>query len=185
MPRATATTKQIIRRQRALLRGLGRELFQSETSAAWHCRREAERLGQVPPAWALTALADHAERVLDELPALAVTHGLPRSGLGQAAGRLFSAVRQVVVDRLVEPERSYRGTLLGIRHGIDVVSMTGHVAGCLNDDSLADWCKRWLDVRMPLARRVEDELPWFARHPLSAAQTVRGHLPEPRRPRAT
>jgi hypothetical protein len=154
-----------------LLKTLGHELFQTETSAAWHCRREAKRLAASPPAWALSAVADHAEGVLRELPALAERHGMPISVGGHLVGRAFSALRQTFADRVIDQERSYRGTLLGIRHGIDVVRLLEHVAVVLNDAELANWCEGWLDARVELTARVEDGLAWFARHPVEAIRS--------------
>jgi hypothetical protein len=154
-----------------LLRTLGRELFQTETSAAWHCRREARRLAARPPAWALLAVADHADEALRDLPALAQRHGMPVSVGGHVVGRLFSAVRQTFADRLIDGERSYRGTLLGIRHGIDCVRLLEHVAIVLNDSELANWCEGWLDRRVDLTVRVEEGLAWFARHPREATRS--------------
>jgi len=100
-----------VRHERKLLRSLGHELWQTETSAAWHCRREARRLGEHPPAAPLLAVAHHADAVLKELPLLSEMHGLPVSGVGHAVGRLFSITRQVLLDRVLDAERSYRGTL--------------------------------------------------------------------------
>jgi hypothetical protein len=151
-----------------LLRTLGRELFQTETSAVWHGRREARRLGAVPPAWALAGVADHAEGVLRQLPGLAKQHDMPASGGGHLTGRLFSAARHLVADRFIDTERSYRGTLLGMRHGIDLVHMLRHVAKQLGDRALVDWCRGWIDVRSDLVARVEEELAWFAKHPDAA-----------------
>src|SRR5690606_2934866 len=106
-----------------LLRNLTRELFQTETSAAWHCQRAAERLEGTPPAEALRALAAHAERVRSVLPELAGSESLPVSKLGVAVGAFFSQTRDKVLDRVIQVERSYRGTLLGVRHGVDLVRM--------------------------------------------------------------
>src|SRR4051794_144417 len=85
-----------------LLRTLGRELFQTEASASWHCRREARRLASSPPAWALLAVADHADGVLRALPELAERHELPVSAGGHLVGRAFSAIRQSFADRLID-----------------------------------------------------------------------------------
>ncbi len=170
----TTTNDANVRRLRTLLRSLGHELFQTETSAVRHCRREAARLGGVPPGWALVAVADHADGVLRDLPALAERHGMPLGAGAHLTGRMFSALRHFVLDRVIDEERSYRGTLLGIRHGVDVVHMLSHVAMRLEDDALAVWCEGWLDVRRELASRVEDGLAWFADHPVEA--TASAHL---------
>jgi hypothetical protein len=154
-----------------LLRTLGRELFQTETSAAWHCRREARRLASSPPAWALSAVADHADVALRALPALAERHDLAISAGGHLVGRAFSAIRQAFADRIIDGEQCYRGTLLGIRHGIDCVRLLEHVAMVLNDADLANWCEGWLDTRVELTARVEEGLAWFARHPVEATRS--------------
>ena len=57
------------------------ELFQTERSAYRHPIREAKRLGDVPPAIALRAVAAHANEVLDELPKLARARGLAVAGV--------------------------------------------------------------------------------------------------------
>ena len=175
----TKTDRRIARRRRQMLRTLGRELFQTETSAAWHCRREARRLGMVPPALALESVADHAEGTLRELPELARRHDMPISSGGHLTGRLFSAVRQVIVDRFIEAERSYRGTLLGIRHGVDLVRLIQHVAVAQQDQGLARWCAGWLSVRTALSGRIEDELAWFARNPIAATAGARSLVERP------
>jgi hypothetical protein len=158
-------------REYKLLSSLARELFQTEQSAATHCRREAHRLGSCPPAWALLAVAEHATEVLDALPAVAERHGMPVSAGGRIVGKVFSAVRHLFADRVIEAERSYRGTLLGIRHGVDVMRLLEHVAMVLNDAELANWCEDWLDTRNDLVARVEEGLAWFARHPEEATRS--------------
>lgn len=151
-----------------LLETLFHELFQTETSAKWHPQREARRLGEVPPARALRAVSEHATVVLQELPELARKYDLPVSGLGKTAGFLLSTMRQWVLDRLIEPERSYRGTLGGMRHGVDLVELISQVAQAQNRRELAQWCARWLSERRPLVEAVAAELAWFAQSPESA-----------------
>src|ERR1051325_7476742 len=63
---------------------LTRELFQTEKSAKTHPVVEADRLGDVPPAQALRAVAAHAERAFADLPTLAHIHDLPDSDGGTA-----------------------------------------------------------------------------------------------------
>ena len=115
---------------RAYLHSLARELFQTETSAARHCRREAERLGDTGPARALLAVADHADAVLKELPAIAERNDMPVSKGGRMTGALFSQLRDKMFDMLIDSDRSYRGTLLGCRHGLDVVRTLQQLARC-------------------------------------------------------
>jgi hypothetical protein len=163
----------------ALLRVLMREFFQTETSAVQHCRREALRYGDAPPAAALRAVADDASQVLRKLPALAETAGLPVSKLGVLTGALFSEVRDKVLDRLVQAERSYRGTLLGVRHGVDLVYSLRHVAETMGNEPVFDFCEGWLTRRIVLMDRVEEELVWLARHPEKALHSSKPSVPWP------
>ena len=160
----------------ALLRSLMREFFQTETSAVQHCRREALRYGDAPPAAALLAVAEDAGQVLRKLPALAESTGLPVSRLGALTGAFFSEMRERVFDRLLPSERSYRGTLLGIRHGIDLVTSLRYVAESLGNESLFDFCEGWLTRRTILMNHVEEELAWFARHPQRALVAARASV---------
>jgi hypothetical protein len=153
-----------------LLRNLTRELFQTETSAAWHCRREAERLTGAPAAETLRAIAEHADQVLSALPDLAEREDLPVSKLGSAVGVFFSQTRDKVLDRMIQAERSYRGTLLGARHGVDLVRMIRHVAEQSEHARLKNFCDEWLTTRPKLVERLEENLAWFAERPERAMQ---------------
>lgn len=153
-----------------LLPSLVTELFQTERSAYRHPIREATRLGDVPPAIALRAVAAHANEVLDELPRLARARGIAVAGVGAMIGETFSDVRHFFADRLVDRERSYRGTLLGMRHGIDLVRLLRAAAEDEADAELVTWCERWLRVRERLVAGVERELDWFGHHQTFAAR---------------
>src|SRR5690349_19091209 len=152
-------------RSRDLLERLFHELFQTETSAARHPRREARRLGATPPAHALLCVAHHAQRVLSELPALARETGLPDSKAGRRIGRWLSRFRAMLLDRLIDTEKSYRGTLLGLRHGLDLVHLLREVADREGLDVLVEWCDDWSIARAPLVEQVATELAWFADEP--------------------
>jgi hypothetical protein len=162
------TSAVTVERSRQLLQNLFHELFQTEQSAALHPQREARRLGTVPPADALRQVAEHARRVLDELPELAERRKLPVSRIGQLVGLMFSNARHWFADRLIEPERSYRGTLLGMRHGVDLVTLIRDSALVEGDAELAEWCTRWLVEREPLIEAVAAQLQWFAETPEAA-----------------
>ena len=54
---------------RRLRMKLGRELVQAEHDAVIHPRREASRLGDVPPAQAFLAISEHAGRMRPRLEA--------------------------------------------------------------------------------------------------------------------
>ncbi len=156
-----------------LLRSLTREFFQTETSAVKHCRREAERLGEARPAQPLREIAQQAEGFLRELPELTRRHGLPVSAGGVAVGALFSEGRDKLFDRLIRSERSYRGTMLGVRHGVDMVQVFAHATRMAGLTELTSFCERWLDARRPLVLRLEEELEWFAREPEKAMRIAR------------
>jgi hypothetical protein len=141
------------------------EIFQTERSAQLHCAREAQRLGDSAPARALRACAQHAGAVEVELVAIARKHKLPEGGLGSMVGRVLSRARDLVIDRLIDEERSYRGTLLGLRHGLDVVRMMQHVADASGQVEIAGFCTRWLAEREPLVEEVARAMTWFALHP--------------------
>ena len=151
-----------------LLRSLFEELCQSEQSAESHGTREARRLGDSAPAHALQALVAHASRMNRELPALAEREKLPRGRLGRLIGRAFSLARQILGDRLIDEERSYRGTLLGFHHGLDTARMLRHVADACGKVEIAGFVTRWLEEREPLVRKAEQAMSWFAHHPAAA-----------------
>ena len=70
-------------------------------------------------------------------------------------------------------EKSYRGTLIGMRHGIDLVELTGAVAREHGDIEFADWCDQWLERRRPLVEAAARELAWFAANPERATDPAR------------
>jgi hypothetical protein len=109
-------------------------------------------------------VAAHADAALLELTELARMHGLPRSTLGSLLGALFSEARERIVDHLIDAERSYRGTLLGMRHGLDVMRMFGTCATLAQYDGLSAWAEGWLSLRTPLVDEAERQLAWFALH---------------------
>jgi hypothetical protein len=166
-------TDQTPERLRSLCKSLWRELFQTEMSAVQHCRREAERHAGATPGLAMLDVARHASMVLEQLPVLAVQHELPVSTGGLAMGAIFSELRQRVGDHFVDAERSYRGTLLGMRHGADVVRMLRHVAQEAGAPGLVTFCDTWLSVRLPLIGQAEDQLSWFAGHAERATELAR------------
>jgi glycine/D-amino acid oxidase-like deaminating enzyme/nitrite reductase/ring-hydroxylating ferredoxin subunit len=160
--------------EQKLLRHLSHELWQTEVSASQHCRREAERLGDTPPARALLAAAEHADSVLDELPRVTQGRPLAKSGIGMAIGKVFSEVRDTIADKLLTSERSYRGTLLGLRHGLDLVHLLHNAAKRAQDEALVAFLDSWLRKREPLVEEVVAQLGWFAELPERALKPARG-----------
>jgi hypothetical protein len=159
-----------------LLKTLTREFFQAEASAAQHCRREASRLGSVPPARALLAVATQAEQVLEALPKLARQHGLPIGAKDSALAALFSQARDKLGDFLFDSERSYRGTLLNCRHGIDLARLMRHTTNETADVALAEYLDEWIASRVVLVENLEEELAWFAKNPHEAQKNARAHM---------
>lgn len=160
--------------QQQLLRHLSHELWQTEVSASQHCRREAERLGDTPPARALLAAAEHADTVLAELEKTTQGRPLAQSGVGMALGKMFSEVRDTIADKLLTSERSYRGTLLGMHHGVDLVLLMQKSAERANDEQLKQFLARWLERRRPLLEEAIAQLAWFADQPERALKSARG-----------
>lgn len=161
--------------EHAWLATLVRELFQTENSARLHPVIEAERLGEVPPARVLRAVAEHAAEALDELPALVASQGLPVSEAGKRMGAALSSLRDHFIDLLVNMEKSYRGTLIGMRHGVDLVELVQYTAREQGDNRLADWCEVWLARRRPLVEAAARELAWFAANPVLAREPVKAN----------
>lgn len=157
---------------------LCRELVQSERSARTHPVREARRLGKVPPAAALRAIAGHAELLRPRFEALQQRDRIDGLGLASAIGKLFSALRHAVLDRTTDAERSFRATLLGLRHGADTARLLREVARRAGDIYLFAFCDELLAHRLPLIAKAEASLTWFAEQPSRALQSgLRAALP--------
>lgn len=147
------------------------EMMQTEASAERHCRKEAERL-EGAPSDAMRAIAVHAAQTLGALESLAHARGRHLARQGSSVGRLFSTIRSLVMDRLVTRQTSYRGTLLGTRHGTDLFSLAAESAEAEGDSELSTFCIDWLRVRRPLVHRAGGQLQWFAHHPRVALEHV-------------
>jgi Rieske Fe-S protein len=155
-----------------LIEHLSHELWQTETSASQHCRREAERLGDTPPARALLMAAAHADEVLQKLPSLQGLLAPPPAGM--AMGKLFSVIRDSIGDRVLRRERSYRATMIGLRHGVDLVQLMLDVALQTGRAELISFFEGWLSKRTPLIEAVARELRWFAERPAVALEVAKG-----------
>jgi hypothetical protein len=168
-------------RESDLLPRLFVELFQTEESAREHPRVEAERLGDAPPARALRAVAAHAGRVLPELERLAAAEGLGTSSLGAWIGTSFSAFRKRISDRILDREKSYRGTLIGLHHGIDAVRLLRSAARTAGRGPVEAFCEAWLAERVLLVTECERQLDWFGAHPELALGPAKRRLRDGRR----
>jgi hypothetical protein len=159
--------------KRTLMQTLFAEVGQTERSAIRHPRVEARRLGECPPAAALLAVAGHAERVKPSLDSLARERGATRAAVGTAVGSFFSIGRNSLADFFLTTEQSYRGTLLGMRHGYDVVTLFRLAALAERDAPVVAWADAWLADREPLLRVVAEEMRWFVAHPARALQNAK------------
>ena len=150
---------------------LCRELAQSEHSAAFHCKREAKRLGDVPPAHALLAIAHHAQSMRMRFEEIAKKKPTMGMALGRAVGEVFSILRHAVFDRVIDVERSYRGTMLGAKHGLDVARLLREVALVSRETEMIDIINEWLPEREALVRKAEEQLAFFAEEPRMAIRS--------------
>lgn len=153
---------------RRLREKLCRELAQSEHDAVLHTTREAARLGTCAPAEKLRAIAAHAEHLRPRLDALTIPAQPVGIRLGRAVAEVFSGLRHYVFDRILSGERSYRATLLGLRHGIDTAWLLREVARRDEHVRLYRFCDDLIAEREPLLREAERALVWFAQHPAIA-----------------
>lgn len=149
--------------RRRLLDKLLRELVRSEAQASEHVTREARRIGDTPPVAALRDVATHAIEMRPRFDQLLDGHSLVSAKSGIAA--TLSSLRHLVTDRMQDPERAYRGALLDMRHGLDVVRVLRDVARLEELFALIRWCDDWLAARRTLVARVEAQLAWFAEQP--------------------
>ena len=148
-----------------LVRILFPEALQTEESALMHPAREARRLGGAAPASPMLAVTGHAKTSLVRLERLASARGQSSSRAGTLLGQLFSIVRNVTTDLVMSAEKSYRGTILGMHHGMGVFHLLEDAAIVSGDQELADFCSEWLSVRAGLIAACERELAWFAQNP--------------------
>jgi hypothetical protein len=156
--------------RRRLLDKLLRELVRAEAHAIEHVSREAKRIGETPPVQALRDVAAHALSMRPRFKLVIEGHDLApaRGGIGTT----LSTLRQLVTDRIHDAERAFRGALLDLRHGVDVVGVMREVARHEELFALIRWCDDWLLARRTLVARVEAQLAWFAAQPMAETQTL-------------
>jgi hypothetical protein len=152
---------------------LCRELAQSEHDAVLHCAREARRYGSRPPGHAMRVISDHARELHPRLAVLWGARQQVGARAGRAVGDALSAARDFAVDWVIDAERSYRATLLGVRHGIGVAQLLRHVLARQQDTPGLRACDELIDGRLRLVSRGEDQLDWFAAHPDIALRSSR------------
>jgi hypothetical protein len=148
-----------------LIDKLCRELAQAEHDAFLHCARQARQLGACPPAHALRAISEHAESTWPSY--VEATSG--RRGVGTRIGKLvartLSATRHLAVDRIIDAQRAYRATLIGLKHGLDCARLLTEVAIRADEPELVRWLGATLPRRRELIASAEDAMEWFAEWP--------------------
>lgn len=141
---------------------LCREFAQSEQDAVIPVLREARRLGSSPPAEALRSVAAHATQLRPRFDAIALPRQPVGLRMGRFVGEIFSGLRYAIADRVLSAERSYRATLLGLRHGFDCARLLREVARCDGHLALLAFSTNLIDTRAPLLDEVARNLDWFA-----------------------
>ena len=145
--------------RRRLLDKVAREIARHELQAIEHPAREERRIGDAPPIAALRDVADHAARMRARFEYIVIHHDITPP---HVAGATLSTLRHIVVDRVLDPERSYRTALLDLQHGIEVVKLMRDLARMDPVFGVIRWCDDWLAVRRRLVAAVEVQLGWFA-----------------------
>jgi hypothetical protein len=158
-----------------LLRSLLVEVFQAERSGVEHPRREAMRLGDTPPAYAMAAISDDCVRALEELR-IAAPFARETGGLGERIGHALSVVRERATDLVATRELSYRATLLGVQHGMDAIALLRAAADEAADGDLVVWCLRTLARREPLLADAQNALAWFGSNAAAAIEPAKPGL---------
>lgn len=165
---------------RKLLHKLGRELFQRESTLRVRCRKQAERLGDAPPAGPLRASATHADEALKSMTKNTSRRELPMHVARTIVSLAGSALRELVSERFESVEHAYRDTLLQMKRGVDLVRMMNQLAQREGDIELTAWSDAWLRERETLVQQAESLMPWFADH-LEIASGVARPLIRPAR----
>src|SRR5206468_2773350 len=121
-----------------------------------HPAREGHRIGESPPVGALRDVALHALGMRPRFALVLDGHELVAARGGISA--TLSTLRNLVADRVHDPERAFRAALLDLRHGLDVVRVLREVARLEGLFALIRWCDDWLAARRTLVARVEAQL---------------------------
>lgn len=145
--------------RRRLLDRVIREICRGELQAAEHAGRTEKQIGAAPPALALRDVAKHAAAMRERFEL--IVRGYDLQGLRSGMNSPLSSLRAFVADRLADPERAYRTSLLDLRHGIDVVKLAREVTRTEELFGIIRWCDDWLGARRTLVARVEAQLAWF------------------------
>lgn len=153
-----------------LLEKLIRETLRSEAQAVDYPVRETKRIGEAPPVVALHEVATHAAGMRTRLLAVLNDNEVPINK--GSLGATLASLRHLVVDRVSDPERSFRTALLELRHGLDAVKLLRDVARRVELFGVIRWCDDWLGARRTLVARVEAQLVWFTEQETRARSSL-------------
>lgn len=145
--------------RRRLLDRLIREIHRGEQQATDQIARLQKLLGDTAPAGVLAEVSEHAATLRERFENIIRGYDLQTGR--SSVGTTMSALRGLVTDRIVDPERAYRTCLLDLRHGLDVVKLTREVARSEELFGIIRWCDDYLGARRTLVARVEAQLAWF------------------------
>ena len=140
---------------------LVRSLVRAEADTVELAARTTARIGDVPPARALRAVAAHALSTRERLARVLAGHGVA----AMPARRRMSELCRWVIARLVDPERLYGDALDELRRELDVVYELRSAARVDGLFGLIRWCDDWLPARRAHgARRSAAGVVRVARH---------------------
>jgi len=136
---------------------LVRALVRAEADTVGLADRTTHRIGDVPPARALRAVATHAEETRARLASVLAGYGIAAT----ASRRRMSELCRWLIGHVVDAERAYGEALDDLRREIEIVHELRHVARRDGLFGLIRWCDDWLPARRTRVARVEAQLAWF------------------------
>ncbi len=118
----------------------------------------------------------HAERSLEQVEEWARRRGIRSAVSESVASRALTNVRERFSELAMSVEQSYRMSLLGMRHSVDLIRLIRELAVLADDRDLREWSERWSLRRLDLLEQAEMALGWFAEHPGRALEPVKSTL---------
>jgi hypothetical protein len=136
---------------------LVRALVRAEADTVELAARTTQRIGDVPPARALRAVAAHALATRDRLAHVLAGHGIAAT----PSRRRMSELCRWLIARLVDPERVYGDALDELRREVAIVHELRSAARVDGLFGLIRWCDDWLPARRLRIAHVEAQQAWF------------------------
>jgi hypothetical protein len=136
---------------------LVRAFLRAEVDTLELAERTSRRLGDVPPARALRAVAEHAVAGGDRLVHMLAGYGIARA---PARSRMSKLTRWIAF-RLVDPEHGYRDAADELKRGMELARQVRAMARTDGLFGLIRWCDDWLPARRLRVASVEAQQAWF------------------------